>query len=94
VNGETSAEVLHEHAAADASYHYGIPALIIVCVVGVLVLAVLLHALTRAVRELAAAGRLVGSVMALRSEAEARRDELAERTARQVDAIARKLGAE
>lgn len=52
-------------AAAEASYAYGIPALLGVAIVATLVFALLLRMLTLAVRELAAASRVMGAAVGL-----------------------------
>lgn len=57
-----------ERAAADSAYVYGIPCLIVVGVVLLITLWALLPALTRALLDVAAAGRVMGAAMGLRSE--------------------------
>ncbi len=88
---EAAIEVHRDHAAADASYQYGIPALLVVCVAGILILAVLLRALTAALRDVAAAGRAVAGIMGLRGAQEHERDEATARIEAQVNRLVDEL---
>lgn len=71
-------ELARSHAAAERSYEYGIPALAVGLVVASIVVCAFLWALTLAVRELAAASRVMGAAIGVVGESRAAEDGRAE----------------